>query len=153
MRLNDRLIGVLAMLGGLAILWEASGFRSVPGQAYGSAFFPSIVGGLLVTAGLLQVALAKPRVPVLRLADWLRSRRAFAALAMPAGVVLWLLAVPEFGFLATSWVVLSGLMIVLGAAAVRAVTVALVATCLLFLVFSMLLRVPLPRGVIEGVLP
>lgn len=153
MRLNDHLIGAAAILGGASILYAASGFREVPGQVYGSAFFPSIVALIAIVAGGLQIAVAPRGEPWITPAPWLSTRAGLKALATVAAVVLWLLLADQLGFLATTFLIVTGLALVLGAPPLGSILVAAGISAVLHLVFSELLRVPLPRGFIEAILP
>ncbi|QRF69117.1 tripartite tricarboxylate transporter TctB family protein [Ponticoccus alexandrii] len=149
MKFNDRMIGLLAILGGLAIIAGTFGFRAVPGQQFGSAFFPRIVGVATILAGFVQIIVATPG-PFLRIADDLRNRDALCKLAVVAGVVIWLLTVQSLGFLLTTGLLTGALALIFGARPAPAAMVAIGLPILLHLIFSSLLRVPLPRGVIEG---
>ena len=44
MRVNDAVFGIVFMIAGAAIAVEAQSFPPVPGQQYGSAFFPRLIG-------------------------------------------------------------------------------------------------------------
>ena len=52
MQINDRIIGLLAILGGIAVIIGTLGFREIPGQQFGSAFFPRLLGGALILCGI-----------------------------------------------------------------------------------------------------
>ena len=149
MKFNDRVIGILAILGGIAIISGTFGFREAPGQQFGSGFFPRIVGAAAMLAGLVQVLAARDRGPWIRIAPELRSRDAFLKLGVLAAVVFWLLTVQMLGFLLTTTLVLS---VAMGARPLPATGVAAGLAALLWLVFGMVLRVPLPRGLIEGLM-
>lgn len=60
MTLNDRLIGLLAVLGGAAMIWASFGFREIAGQLHGSSLFPRIVGTALILTGV-AIAVPAPR--------------------------------------------------------------------------------------------
>lgn len=149
MKFNDRMIGLIAILGGVAIIAGTFGFRSVPGQQFGSAFFPRIVGMATILVGLAQIIVATPG-PLLRIADDLRDRDAFCKLAVIAGVLIWLFTVQSLGFLLTTALLTGVLALIFGARPGSAAIVAIGLPILLHLIFSTLLRVPLPRGLIEG---
>ncbi|HBM59740.1 MAG TPA: hypothetical protein DD444_11160 [Citreicella sp.] len=152
MKFNDRVIGILAILGGIAIISGTFGFREAPGQQFGSGFFPRIVGAAAMLAGLVQVLAARDRGPWIRIAPELRSRDAFLKLGVLAAVVFWLLTVQMLGFLLTTTLVALVLSVAMGARPLPATGVAAGLAALLWLVFGMVLRVPLPRGLIEGLM-
>jgi putative tricarboxylic transport membrane protein len=56
MKLNDALLGLVVLLGGLAIILEARTFPPTHGQAYGPDLFPTIIGIGLVLSGAVLVA-------------------------------------------------------------------------------------------------
>lgn len=56
MKLNDAILGILILLGGLAIILGARSFPATHGQAYGPDLFPTIIGAGFMLAGLVLVA-------------------------------------------------------------------------------------------------
>lgn len=56
MKLNDAILGLLVLLGGVAIILEARTFQPTHGQAYGPDLFPTIIGTGFVLSGLVLVA-------------------------------------------------------------------------------------------------
>lgn len=152
MRLGDRVIGLLAILGGCAILYGTLGFREVPGQQIGSAFFPRLVGGAAILAGVVQIALAAGG-PLLALPGWSGPRGVVSALSVVAAAALWLVLAGSLGFLATTALVVAALALVLGARPLPALALGSGAAAALHLIFAVALRVPLPRGPIEAMLP
>ena len=152
MRLGDRAIGALAILAGCAILYGTLGFREVPGQPIGSAFFPRIVGLAAIAAGAVQIAAAAGG-PLLSLPGWTGLRGALSALAVVMAAVLWLALAGSLGFPATTAAVVAGLALVLGARPAPALATGAGVAAALHLVFAVALRVPLPRGPVEALLP
>lgn len=127
---------------GLAAVLLARDFPPIPGQAYGPALFPTALGILLLAAAIL-VALQQPPMeespPVP-----LRGRVAALACAVaPLAVIL--------GFEALGWPLLAFglgtiLLLLAGARPLTALLAALGVAALTWMLFAMLLRVPLPRG-------
>lgn len=155
MRLNDRLIGVLAILAGLAVMSGTFGFREIPGQQFGSAFFPRILAVAMILAGLAQIwagIQAGGRGAWLALSDVLHGRGAIQSLCVVLAVIGWVVIAPLLGFIATTALMIAALSVVAGARAIRALAVGIAMSCLLFVIFAVVLRVPLPRGPIEGLL-
>lgn len=149
MKLNDRLIGILAILGGIAIISGTFGFREIPGQQFGSAFFPRIIGVVAMLAGLVQIFTANGG-PAVTIPAELRGRGVFVAAAVLIGIVLWILLAPLLGFLLITPLLIFTLAMIMGGRALPALAVSIGVTVLFYLIFSSLLRVPLPRGMIEG---
>ena len=55
MKLNDALIGLVVLCGGLAIILQARTFPPTHGQAYGPDLFPTIIGIGFVLSGIVLV--------------------------------------------------------------------------------------------------
>ena len=151
MRLGPRLTGAIAALGGAAVIWGASGFREIPGQQYGSGFFPTLLGGALILTGVLIAVTGKERAVRAR-DEAARSdaRNRFPALAIIAAIVLWMLLVEPLGFLLTTALMIAVLALILGARWTHAIATAIAMPFLIHLIFAVLLRVPLPYGVVEA---
>ena len=156
MKLNDAVWGVLLALLGAAVLAHVQGFPRIPGQNIGPGIFPGIVAAGLGVCGLLLVlrGVASRRgaepAPWAQAPAWLRSRQQLLAAAVLVGVNLfYLLAVERLGFVLTAFVYLAALMWVLRVRWAVLLPVAVVATLLIHLAFSRLLKVPLPWGVLQ----
>ena len=133
--------GPLGLIGAAAI-WLARGFPGTPGHAYGPALFPTLLGAGLVLTAVLVALQAPPRAaapPV----PW-RNRLAAAGVAVaPVRVIL--------GFEAVGWPLLAlgigaALLLLAGARPLPALLVGLGISALTWVLFAMVLRVPLPRG-------
>lgn len=152
MKLSDRLIAAIAVAGGCAIIAGTFGFREVPGQQFGSAFFPRVTGAATILVGFAQIAVAQGG-PTLVPPVWMRTRGAWSALGVVAAVVAWLLAAPLLGFLLTTALMIGLLSLLLGGRPLTAFAVGAGGAVGFHLIFVTLLRVPLPRGLIEAALP
>jgi putative tricarboxylic transport membrane protein len=161
MHLSDRITGLfLIALGGVAA-YAGSRLPPVPGQQVGPNVFPMVVGiglglcGTLIALGVgrrleaeAEAELAahsdETAAPVQATAWW----RGLAVLVPPGLLVFYVLAVERLGFLATAATLVLVTAAALGARLRLALPLALVAPVLVHLVFSKLLRVPLPQGLI-----
>jgi putative tricarboxylic transport membrane protein len=157
MRVNDAVTGaVLVVLGG-AVTLQSRGFPPVPGQQYGAAVFPTIVALALVGCGVLLIAqgvrrrsapAATPSAGEER-ADWTRSGRAwFNLLTCVALVIGYIVLAPTLGFLASMTLLTAAVCLLLGVRWWVALVVGLTAALVIHQGFTILLRVPLPRGVV-----
>lgn len=151
MQLNDRLIGALTVCGGVAVIAGTFGFRELPGQQFGSSFFPRIVGAALILTGLVMAVL-RDEGPWVRLPDLLRGWAKWQVAAALLAVIIWVLVSPHLGFIAATALMIWVLILISGGRFVPAALTALVMAGLLYLVFGVLLRVPLPFGAIERLL-
>ena len=151
MKFNDRLIGALAMAGGTAVIAGTLDLRELPGQQFGSAFFPRIVGSALILTGLALIIFAT-RSPWVRVSDMLRGRAALQVACTLAAVIFWVVVSPAVGFVPGTALVVFGLVLVAGGRVLPAVGTAIGAALLLYVIFGVLLRVPLPYGIVERLL-
>ncbi len=55
MKLNDAILGLVVLLGGLLIILQARTFQPTHGQAYGPDLFPTIIGAGFALSGIALV--------------------------------------------------------------------------------------------------
>jgi putative tricarboxylic transport membrane protein len=163
MLLSDRVTGLfLVALGGLAA-YGGSRLSPVPGQQVGPNVFPMVVGGGLILCGALialgvgkhfqeeaeaDLAAHSAAEPDARRGNaWWRG---LLALVPPGLLLFYVLAVDRLGFLATAAVIVFTTAVALGARLRLAIPIAVVAPLAVHLIFSKLLRVPLPPGLIAA---
>lgn len=154
MRFNDAVTGFVLILFAAAMFAVTLGFPAFPGQKYGPSLFPRILsvaiaagGAVLVLRGLANRRAAGDWVT---LESWTRDPGlvfnfavVVAALGFYVGVSEWL------GFMPTAFLILAGLVWRLGSSLVVALLVALGTTIAMQWFFGTLMRVPLPRGVLD----
>ena len=148
MQVSNRIIGLMAIFGGFAIIYGTLEFRDVPGQQFGSEFFPRITSVALVLTGICLAA-TKVTTPVVTIPDWFKDGRLFRAVSLPLCGLLWIFLAPELGFIFTTFLLVAVLILVLGGRLLSLVLVSSAITLVLYAVFGWLLRVPLPVGLIE----
>ncbi len=151
MILSDRLWGFLWSLFGLAVFWRAQSFPILPGQAYGSALMPGIVGAGLFLCGLALIVgdlRRRPRPPLVVLSEGARDRaRLLDAAAVVAGLAAFILLADRLGFLITATAIVGGLIWRFrGRGVLLAFGLALLAVLVVDWLFRVLLLVPLPLG-------
>lgn len=145
----ELLLALATLALGVFIFAEAKDFPTLGGYP-GPGLFPQILGVMLAASGILLTGQAVrkrawPR-PSLSL---LRHREAWNALATIGAVVLYLYVSPTLGFLPTAFVIVGGLMALLGVRLWLSALLGLAAAVLTFLLFHRLLFVPLPYGPVE----
>ncbi|GBD49547.1 tripartite tricarboxylate transporter TctB family protein [Methylopila sp. Yamaguchi] len=156
MRVNDAIIGAALVGLGAATTYAARAFPAIPGQQYGASVFPTVVAVFLAGCGLKLVfdgvrrrRVAEPPQPGETRGDWCRSGRAWfnlaACLALVAGYVLF---APVLGFLLAMAAVVTGCCLLLDAKPWVALVVGVATAVVIHQAFTLLLRVPLPRGVL-----
>jgi putative tricarboxylic transport membrane protein len=157
MHLSDRVTGaVLVGLGALSA-YGGSLLPAVPGQDVGPAVFPMIIGAGLVGCGAM-IALGIGRsfeAPDEAEKQIEAEERAhhfigLKALVPPALLILYVLIAETVGFLPTAALMVFVTAMALGARLRLAVPVAILAPVGVHLVFSKLLRVPLPAGMLPA---
>jgi len=153
---TDRLfLGLLVVLGGIALIASSFQYASLPGQAYGAGTMPRVVGscGILLGLALLvegwRQGAARQRFA---LADWARDRRGLAVLAVLLGVVAYIISAGALGFIPVAFTLLVALMLLGKVRLLPALVVSVIASVAVYVVFSRFLLVPLPRGPLEALL-
>jgi putative tricarboxylic transport membrane protein len=161
MQLSDRTTGLfLVALGGVTA-YAGSRLPPVPGQQIGPNVFPMVVGiGLVLCGALIALGIGhhfedeadadlaahadEAQAPARAAWGW----RGLMTLVPPALLVFYVLAVDRLGFVVTAGTLVLVAALALGARVRLAVPLALVAPLFVHLVFSKLLRVPLPEGLV-----
>lgn len=150
MKFNDLLLGLLVLLGGVAIYVSALGFTDIPGQSYGAGTMPRAIAIFSGCLGLFMIArslVEGARMPRLELATWVRSRRSvLSALVALVLIVFYIVAAPAIGFVPASLVVMAVLMLTLRTKPLTAIAVSILACIVIQQAFGRLLLVPLPRS-------
>ncbi len=154
MRLNDWLLGALLLGFAGWIWWMTTFFPAFPGQDYGPNLFPRILaGGIGVCGAMLVLRGLRQRAPVLALEDWTRDpTRLLSFLLIPAATLFYLLLSDRLGFIPTAFIILLVLFLWFRARPLVALPVAAGMTLVVHWFFSSLMRIPLPRGLMDSVL-
>lgn len=158
MRLNDAVMGALFILLAGAMIALTFSFPPFPGQKYGPSLFPRIIaGGIILFSALLVMRGARERREGggswLTLEEWTRQPRRLASFAlMLAVMIFYIIASEPLGFIVTAFLIQLILFLWFGVKPVNAVVVAVLTTVMVQYFFGTLMRVPLPRGVLDSVL-
>jgi putative tricarboxylic transport membrane protein len=150
-RVNDAVIGVVLVLFALAMIVYTRTFPAMPGQDYGPALFPTLIGIGFIICGVILIAsgLLRLRIePLFTGGAWLRSpHHLIDFLAVIAGLGLYILISDWLGFIPTAFLLLFGWLVLFrGGKPVSSAAIALGATLVVDYAFSDLLLVPLPPG-------
>lgn len=155
MRFNDAIIGIVLLAFGAAIVIYSHGFPGLPGQNYGPAFFPTIIGVALACCGALLVVqgvLKRREVALVTLGDWAsspRHRTNFAIVIL--ALVFYVLVSKPLGFIPASLLITTFLMVRFGVRLWPAVLMAAASTLVIHTAFYKFLLVPLPWGILKQV--
>lgn len=156
-RVSDLGSGLAIASLGAFVLMESRTFPDAGGIPVGPSFYPGLIGGVLTMAGLVLAANALRRhaaFPIVERPQWLRPGKGLLAVfAVPAAVIAYALLAPALGFLATSFLVMTALLMAFGVRWHVSVITAVGISAILHVVFALLMRVPLPFGFIEQLLP
>lgn len=154
MRFNDAVFGVILLVFSTAITVIAqTTFPDLPGQQYGPAFFPTIIGCVLFGCGviLLVRGISKWKtVPILVLGEWASlPRHVFNFGLVFVALVVYIVFTDTVGFIPVSFVILGVLLWRFGCRPLTSVVVAAIATLVIHTAFYKFLLVPLPWGILE----
>lgn len=150
MKINDVTSGAILLVFSIVLWTSAHGLPNPGDQLYGPAFFPEWTAIAMGIAAAVMIVTSRSQIGSQRFVgfdDWVREpRRVVQFVLVPAAVIFYVYTVDELGFMLAAAVVLAGLLL---AQCVR-LKVALPTTVgiiiLIYAIFDMLLRVPLPRG-------
>lgn len=146
------------MIFALAEIAYTRTFPTLFGQSYGPDLFPRLIGFGLIASGLLLIfrgVRQKRRsgtntgwyAPGL----WVtQSRLKLNVLLLLLALVGYILFSDWLGFIITSMIILSVLLYRLGSSILVSLLIATLTTAVLQLVFAKLLLVPLPAGLLQG---
>ena len=155
MKVNDAISGALLLAFAVAIGLYAVTLPTIPGQRYGAAAFPFLVALGLGACSLLlirQGARSWRAGPLVERADWVRSPRSLANLAITLALLVgYVLFSDQVGFIPIAIAVMFVQCLSLRVKWWLAFLVSVAATLLIHAAFYKLLRVPLPWGVLTPI--
>lgn len=160
MKASDLVTGLVLLAAAIAIFAYAQSFPAIPGQPYGAGAFPTVIAiGLGAFSALLAWRGYDARrrdggqQKLIALADWTRTPRTGANFLLALVlVVVYVLLSDQIGFIPLSIGILLVLFWRTGVRPVTGVAVAVVMSLVMQVAFADLLRVPLPRGILDRVL-
>lgn len=159
MRFNDALVGVAIVLFAGYGLLLVSAFPDYPRERFGPGLFPAITFTITLACGCILIvrglAARHAGSAWVSLDSWARQPSAYALMALIIGVVLFYIAFSsQLGFLLAGFVVVAAPLVWMRGRRhlVRSVLVSVLAVSVIFVVFSRILRVPLPLGLIADLI-
>jgi putative tricarboxylic transport membrane protein len=154
MRLNDALLGAILLAFAAWVWWMTTFFPAFPGQDYGPNLFPRVLAACIALCGVLLVLRGwRQRGAIVALDESLREPgKLLSWLLIPGAVLFYMVAATPLGFIPTSFALLLAMFLWFRARPVVALPVAAGMTLLVHWFFADLMRVPLPRGVLDSVL-
>lgn len=155
MRFHDSLLGVLLTLFGGWVLIVSLNFPDMPGQSIGPGTFPSILGIAFILGGIgLAVSgLVRGQAALVALnAGWRNPSRLAAAALATLGAMAFAIGFETIGFPLGGFVLLTSLFLLEGYRNPVWILLSAGFVAGLHLVMTRLLLVPLPDGVLKGLL-
>ncbi|WP_439548278.1 tripartite tricarboxylate transporter TctB family protein [Falsiroseomonas sp.] len=151
MRLNDALLGAILLGFAGGVWWLTTFFPAFPGQDYGPNLFPRILAaGIGFCALMLVLRGVRARGGLVVLEGWTREpARLLSFLAIPGAALFYILLSDPLGFIPTAFILLSALFLWFKARPVLALPVAAGMALMVHWFFAGLMRVPLPRGLMD----
>ncbi len=156
MKIGDAILGALIALLGAVTLWHVQSFPLIPGQKFGASLFPGVVAaGLLVCGVILATRGAREMSRgrrALVLDDWVRDPlTVLRFVSVPLGLLFYVLTSDVLGFHIAATLAMLGWLLLFGLRPLPAVAVAVGFPVVMHLAFYKILRVPLPWGLLEGI--
>lgn len=154
-KLCELLAGLMVLALGLYIVLEAQGFPTLPGNDYGAALFPKLIGyGMAAGGGWLTLTSLRPFF----LALTKRTRQPLSQvmlflfrLALPVLLVIaYLLLADTLGTVLILGLITAALMFFSGVRLWLAIVLGALTTSVIWFAFVYMLKVPLPFGVLFG---
>ena len=151
MRLNDAALGAVLLAVAGWVWWLTTFFPAFPGQDYGPNLFPRILASAIAICGAqLLLRGLRNRGRFLTLDGWTRDPvRLVSVLSIPAAGLFYLFFSDALGFIPTAFLILFVLFLWFRTRVIVALPVAAGMTLLVHWFFSGLMRVPLPRGLMD----
>lgn len=157
MRVNDVVAGIVLIAISVFMFALTLSFPPFPGQKYGPSLFPRILavaiifcGVLLIIRGLKSRRAGEPWASVV---PWMRQGPSVLSfLAIPLAILAYILLSEPIGFAPVAFAILGLLFAWFGVKPLNAVIIAAVSTWTIHFFFANLMRVPLPRGLLNYIL-
>lgn len=150
MKINDITSGVALLLFSVVLWTSARGLPNPADQLYGPAFFPQWIAAAMFISSAIMIATSLRQAgttPFVAMQDWVRDPKRLAQfLCVPIAVIFYVYTVDVLGFMVAAGIVLFALLVVLGTRLLPAIPTTVGVILLIYALFDMLLRVPLPRG-------
>jgi putative tricarboxylic transport membrane protein len=153
MKNNDITVGLLTFIIGVFLFITSFSYHPLPGQAYGAGTMPLFlgVGGSCLGAGIVFNSFFINKTRLFKIEKRSFERKDIKAISPLCAIVFLVLTANELGFLMSGTMVVLFLMLMSGVRLLLAILFSTSATIVIYLSFSKLLLVPLPRGILENI--
>jgi hypothetical protein len=153
MKLHDSAIGAVMVIFGAWIVYSASGFPRLTGQPIGPGTFPVVLGTLCALGGLVLFVTGLRRgdgTLVTLHPGWHKSDRLATVGLMIGGTALLAASFETVGFPLGGSLLLAALFLASGRRHPAWVLMAVGFVCIVHVLLTRFLQVPLPAGVLKG---
>ena len=169
MRINDAITGAVLVIFAVAEIAYTRTFPSLHGQSYGPNLFPALIGLALAMCGLVLIirgliarrttgqaivndAVNTTAVKWIDLGNIAESNHArINALLIIVFLLVYIFLSDWLGFIPLSLIIVAVMLHRLGSPLVVACSVAIVTTAVIQILFAKVLLVPLPAGLLQGI--
>lgn len=152
MRLPDFWTGAVFAALGITIAVMANGLHA-PAGAASPRLFPLIIGSLMAVMGSAIALRGLAQGIGIERPDWLGDRRRMALIAyLPVAIAAFAILAPDYGTIAVAVPIVAIHCLIYGLPLLGALGMGIFAGGLIPLAFTRLLGIPLPHGIIEGLL-
>ncbi len=154
MKVNDAISGIFFILFGFLVFYLTRDFPIMPGQKYGAALFPRLIGFFMAAGGfalIIRGVRNRNEAPWVTVMDWISSSRHLASFFLVIAVLIFYIVVSDFlGFIPTSFICLMVLLAWLRGISswLSSALISILATIVIQQFFGEFLRVPLPWGIV-----
>lgn len=154
MKVNDAISGIVFILVGCLVFYLTRDYPIMPGQKYGAALFPRLIGLSMGAGGvalIIRGIRTRKGAPWAVKLDWVSSPRHRLSFFLVIGVLIFYILVSDLlGFMPTAFICLMVLLVWLRGAAYwrSSILISIVSILIIQQFFGAFLRVPLPWGIV-----
>ena len=158
MRINDAILGIITIALSIFIMVVSRSFPALPGVPYGPGVFPTIIAGCMMLGGFFLIFKGIRHLREtgwLALDPWAKTLRTYITLGLIFFALLfYILFSEDLGFAITSMLILFLLLLWTRGRKrlISSLIISVTFSLAIYLVFVKFMRVPLPGGLMQGIL-
>ena len=158
MRINDAILGIIIIAVSISIIIVARSFPALPGVPYGPGVFPTIIAGCMILGGFILILKGIRNLRGtgwLVLDPWAKTLKTYITLGLIfAALLFYIIFSEDLGFPITSVLILFPLLLWTRGRKrlISSLIISITFSLAIYLVFVKFMRVPLPGGLMQGIL-